>query len=55
MGFFDRYTARRVVNDLIDALINEGVSRQDVRDIIDDVTDSEKEYLDINWLYKDED
>lgn len=51
----DRYTTRRIVNDLIDMLLSEGVSKQAVIDMIDEddfYDDADKEYFDINWLYK---
>lgn len=47
----DRYLVRRVVNDLIDMLINEGVSKEDIIDQLGEILDSDKEYFDINWLY----
>lgn len=56
-GMVDRYTTRRIVNDLIDMLLNEGVSKQDIIDKIDEddfYSDSDKEYFDINWLYKND-
>lgn len=57
MAGTDRYTTRRVVNDLIDMLLNEGVSKQDIIDKIDEddfISDSDREYFDINWLYKED-
>ena len=56
-GSFDRYTARRIVNDLIDMLIDNGVSKQEIIDVIDAdefYSESDKEYFDINWLYKED-
>lgn len=50
----DRYTIRRIVNDLIDRLIDEGVSRRDIRELLEDTFDSDREYLDIEWLFKNE-
>lgn len=50
----DRYTIRRIVNDLIDRLIDEGVSRSDIRELLEDTFDSDREYLDIEWLFKNE-
>lgn len=50
----DRYTVRRIINDLIDRLIDEGVSKQDIIEMIDEddyYSNSDKEYFDINWLY----
>jgi hypothetical protein len=49
----DRYLIRRVVNDLIDMLIDEGVEREDIIDQLGEILDSDKEYFDINWLYKE--
>ena len=57
MAVTDRYTTRRIVNDLIDMLLNEGVSKQDSIDKIDEddfYSDSDREYFDINWLYKED-
>ena len=57
MAVTDRYTTRRIVNDLIDMLLNEGVSKQDIIDKIDEddfFSDSDREYFDINWLYKED-
>lgn len=54
-GKVDRYTVRRIVNDLIDMLIEEGVSKQSIIDMIDEddfYSDSDKEYFDISWLYQ---
>lgn len=54
-GKVDRYTTRRIINDLIDMLLDEGVSKQDIIEKIDEddfYSDSDKEYFDINWLYK---
>lgn len=51
----DRYTARRIVNDLIDMLIIEGVSKQQIISMLDEddyYSDADKEYFDITWLYK---
>ena len=51
----DRYTTRRIVNDLIDMLIEEGVSKQDIVEKLDEddfYSDADREYFDINWLYK---
>lgn len=51
----DRYTVRRIVNDLIDMLIDEGISKQNIIEKLDEddfYSDSDKEYFDINWLYK---
>ena len=53
----DRYTVRRIINDMIDRLIYEGVSKQDIIEMIDEddyYSDSDKEYFDINWLYKND-
>ena len=50
----NRYTIRSVVNDLIDRLIDECVSREDIREILEETTDADREYLDIEWLFKDE-
>ena len=53
----DRYTVRRLVNDLIDRLICEGVSKQEIIEMIDEddfYSDSDKEYFDINWLYSND-
>lgn len=53
----DRYTARRIVNDLIDMLLDNGISKQEIIDVIeadDFYSDSDKEYFDINWLYKND-
>lgn len=50
----DRYTIRRVVNDLIDMLIDEGVDAEDITARIDDpdeLSDSDIDYFDISWLY----
>lgn len=47
----DRYTVRTVVNDLIDRLIDECVSKKEIAEMLD-LTDGEKEYMDINWLYE---
>lgn len=52
----DRYTVRRIVNDLIDMLIYEGVSKEKITNMLDEddfYSDSDKEYFDINWLYKE--
>lgn len=52
----DRYTARRLVNDLIDMLIDNGVSKKEITDMIDEddfYSESDKEYFDVNWLYKE--
>lgn len=57
MAETDRYTTRRVVNDLIDMLLDECVSKQDIIDKIDEddfLSDSDREYFDINWLYKED-
>lgn len=45
----DRYTVRRVVNDLIDRMIDEGISREEIVELLD-LDDSEKEYFDVKWL-----
>ena len=48
----DRYTIRRIVNDLIDELINEGVKKETIIEIISDVDTATKDFIDINWLYE---
>lgn len=52
----DRYTVRRVVNNLIDALIDQGVDKIDILNIVEhwDLTNSDMEYFDIKWLEKDD-
>lgn len=49
----DRYTIRRVVNDLVDMLINEGVDKKDIVEQLD-LYESDMEYFDIEWLNKDD-
>lgn len=52
----DRYTVRRIVNDLIDLLIEEGVSKKSIIEKIDEddfYSDADREYFDIGWLYMD--
>ena len=49
-----RYTVRSVVNDLIDALMSEGVSRKDIRELLEDTTDADREYFDIEWLFSED-
>lgn len=46
----DRYTVRCVVNDLIDLLIEEGVKKEDILEVFQDVSDADKEYMDMTWL-----
>ena len=49
----DRYTIRRVVNDLVDKLIDEGVEKKDILEMLD-LYDSDLEYFDLEWLNKDD-
>jgi hypothetical protein len=49
----DRYTIRSVVNDLIDRLIDECVRRDEIREMLEDLSDSDRAYLDIEWLWED--
>ena len=51
----DRYIARTVVNDLIDRLIDECVSKKEIVEILDEsLTEEGKEYFDVKWLEKDD-
>lgn len=50
----DRYLVRRVVNDLVDALIDEGLSKADVLEIIGEMHESDMDYFDIGWLTKED-
>lgn len=49
----DRAFTRTAVNKLVDMLINEGVSKEDILEELD-LSDSEIEYYDLNWLKGDE-
>lgn len=49
----DRSTTRTVVNKLVDMLITEGVNKEDILDELD-LSDSEIEYYDLNWMKGDE-
>ena len=51
----NRYIARGVVNDLIDRLIDEGVSKKEIVEILDEfLTEEGKEYFDVKWLENDD-
>ena len=50
----DRYLVRRVVNDLLDMLIDEGVEKEDIVDTLGEIMESDRDYFDINWLYKED-
>ena len=53
----DRYTTRRIINDLIDMLLEYDISKQEIVSYIDSedfYSKSDKEYFDINWLYEED-
>lgn len=52
----DRYTARRVANDLVDMLIDECVSKKAILETLNEIglSDWEFDYFDLDWLRKDE-
>ena len=48
----DRHTICTVVNDLIDALLDEGVGTETIRNLLGYTSESDRDYLDIDWLFE---